>query len=189
MRASSCRRLPLLFLAALLTACSPAESPSSGDTPAGEETPDALAPKLLTFDGIEAELAALEGEPYLLNFWATWCAPCLAEMPELIEVSHEFRPQGLRLVTISYDVMVPIDDIEAAVHKVADFQQRLGLDAPVLVLDDPDYERIDTALRLPGPIPVTLAFDATGQEVARTEGPADAARFREMARAALGQNP
>ena len=138
MRDSSCRLLPLLLLTAALSACSPGEPPSTGDMPAREDAPDALTPRLLTFDGIEAELASLQGEAYLLNFWATWCAPCLAEMPELIEVSHEFRAQGLQLVTISYDVMVPIDDIEAAVNKVADFQQRLGLDAPVLVLDDPD---------------------------------------------------
>ena len=55
-----------------------------------------------------------------------------------------------------------------------------------LASDADDYDGINDALQLPGPIPVTLAFDATGQEVARIEGAAEHEQFRELARTALG---
>ena len=144
------------------------------------------APRLVDLSQVQAELAQLEGQPYLLNFWALWCAPCVAEMPALIEVAEEFADQGLAFVTINYDVMVPVDDIEGTLARVAEFQSQRGLDAAVLVYDADDYDGINDALQLPGPIPVTLAFDATGQEVARIEGAAEHEQFRELARTALG---
>ena len=145
------------------------------------------APVQVSFDDLEAKLAQLEGQPYLLNFWAMWCAPCVKELPELVEVAREFEDEGLLLVTVNYDLMVAVDDIEAKMVQLADFQDKRDLPYPVLVYDEDDYDQINEALSLPGPIPVTLAFDATGREVARTENAADAARFREMAQAALGQ--
>lgn len=157
-----------------------------------EEQPDqarlASTPVALDWPGTAAALAQLEGQPYLLNFWATWCAPCVAELPELIEVAEEFEAQGLQLVTINYDLMTPGVEPEAMLRTLADFQSARGLHYPVLVYDGDDFDAIDQALQLPGPIPVTIAFDATGKEVARTESATDAAGFRKLALAALGQS-
>ena len=69
--------------------------------------------------------------------------------------------------------------------QLVDFQKMRDFPYPVLVYDEDDYDLINKAMDLPGPVPVTLAIDATGREVARTESSADAARFREMALAAL----
>lgn len=175
--------MPRLTIAAapllcLLICCGAEEAPESSRL---SHTPVAL-----DWPGTEAALAKLEGQPYLLNFWATWCAPCVAELPELIEVTEEFASQGLQLVTINYDLMTPGVDPTAMLSTLADFQSARGLHYPVLVYDGDDYEAIDQALQLPGPIPVTLAFDANGKEVARIEGATDAAGFRGLARAALG---
>lgn len=145
------------------------------------------APIQVSFDDLAAKLAQLEGQPYLLNLWAMWCAPCVKELPALVEVAREFEEQGLILVTVNYDLMVAVDDIEAKMAQLVDFQDKRDLPYPVLVYDEDDYDRINEALSLPGPVPVTLAFDATGREVARTENAAGATRFREMAQAALGQ--
>jgi thiol-disulfide isomerase/thioredoxin len=169
--------LPLLFL---LLSCGSQEQP--------EQARLATDPVALDWPGTEAALAQLEGQPYLLNFWATWCAPCIAELPELIEVAEEFEAQGLQLVTINYDLMTPGVDASSMLANLADFQSARGLHYPVLVYDGDDYEAIDEALQLPGPIPVTIAFDATGKEVARTESATDAAGFRKLALAALGQS-
>jgi thiol-disulfide isomerase/thioredoxin len=148
----------------------------------------ATTPQALDWPGIEAALSQLEGQPYLLNFWATWCAPCVAELPELSEVAEEFESQGLQLVTINYDLMTPGVEPSAMLATLAEFQAARSLHYPVLVYDGDDYEAINQALRLPGPIPVTIAFDATGKEVARTESATDAAGFRKLALAALGQS-
>jgi len=177
--------MPRPFLVAALLLC-PLAACGSEEPP--EQTGLDHAPVALDWPGTEAALAQLEGQPYLLNFWATWCAPCIAELPELIEVAEEFEAQGLELVTINYDLMTPGVDPAAMLATLADFQSARSLHYPVLVYDGDDYEAIDQALQLPGPIPVTIAFDATGTEVARTEGATDAAGFRKLALAALGQS-
>ena len=172
----------LLFGSLLLLASSCSDEPAEAARPQLDTTPIQVS-----FSELEAKLAQLEGQPYLLNFWAMWCAPCVKELPELVEVAREFEGDGLLLVTVSYDLMVAVDDIEAKMAQLVDFQEKRDLPYPVLVYDEDDYDQINEALSLPGPVPVTLAFDATGREVARTENAADAARFREMAQAALGQ--
>jgi thiol-disulfide isomerase/thioredoxin len=166
-------RFPLLSLAAL-AAC------------AQETAPEAPTPRVVGLDAVEARLEAGRGRPLLLNFWATWCGPCIAELPELVAVAEEFRDDDLQLVTISYDFMVPgVADAEAALDLVNAHLAKSGLEMEVLVYDEDDYNGINTLLELPGPIPVTIAFDAQGNEVARVEDQADAEGFRTLVRAAL----
>lgn len=171
------RLLPLLALSLLPAGFGCSESTSSPSL--------STEPVNLDWPAIEQELAKLEG-PYLLNFWATWCAPCVAELPELVEVVREYEDQGLQLVTINYDLMVPGVDAPGILQVVRDFQTQRDLPYPVLIYDADDFEAIDTALRLPGPIPVTLAFDRAGNEVGRLEAAAGSAEFRQLAQAALG---
>src|SRR5687768_688580 len=53
--------------------------------------------------GREVELKQLRGKPVLLNFWATWCVPCRAEMPELETLYREHRSKGLVVLAVSVD--------------------------------------------------------------------------------------
>ena len=53
--------------------------------------------------GNDVKLADLAGKPIVVNFWATWCAPCKAEMPMLVELAAKYAPQGLTIVGISTD--------------------------------------------------------------------------------------
>ena len=48
-------------------------------------------------------LSSLRGHPVLLHFWATWCAPCLAELPELLALSKRLRAEGFSVVTVAVD--------------------------------------------------------------------------------------
>jgi thiol-disulfide isomerase/thioredoxin len=72
--------------------------------PAGRPTP-ALA--LTDLDGKAWSLAALKGRPVVLNFWASWCEPCRAEMPslELLQTRHE--KAGLVILSVNYQEPVP----------------------------------------------------------------------------------
>jgi len=58
---------------------------------------------LVSLDGDSVSLASLRGEVVLLNFWATWCLPCIQEHPVLVEAEREYGPQGLRIVGVLYD--------------------------------------------------------------------------------------
>lgn len=54
-------------------------------------------------DGAELAAASLLGQPLLLNFWGTWCPPCIQEMPELDRFAREFAPQGWRVLGLAVD--------------------------------------------------------------------------------------
>ena len=89
----------------------------------GESAPDF---ELRSLDGRMMQLSNLRGNPVLLNFWATWCAPCQLEMPWLAELDQQYRPQGVEIVGVS------LDDLggEQAVNK---FIAERGVRYPILI--------------------------------------------------------
>ena len=66
----------------------------------GESAPDF---ELRSLDGRTVRLSTLRGKPVLLNFWATWCAPCRVEMPWLVELDQQYRPESVQIVGVSLD--------------------------------------------------------------------------------------
>jgi cytochrome c biogenesis protein CcmG, thiol:disulfide interchange protein DsbE len=91
------------LIAALLMACAAAVGV---DTPArAAPEMDQPAPPLVAtaLDGQTFDLAKLRGKVILVNFWATWCAPCRREMPVLDAFYRRYHAQGLELIGISVD--------------------------------------------------------------------------------------
>ncbi len=149
------------------------------------------APLALTVErggiaAIEQALAAQRGHACLLNFWATWCAPCVAELPDLLAVAREHAGRGARVLGVSYDLMVPGVEPEEGVHRVRAFLEQRGLALPTVVYEAPDEEAINARFDLPGGVPVTLAFDREGKLVGRHQGEATRAEFEQLLRTALG---
>jgi len=66
----------------------------------GESAPDF---ELRSLDEPIVRLSSLRGKPVLLNFWATWCAPCRVEMPWLVQLDRQYRPRGVEMVGVSMD--------------------------------------------------------------------------------------
>jgi len=73
--------------------------------------------------GEKVAAADFDGQVVLVNFWATWCAPCRKEMPMLVELYHAYQPKGLEIVGIA------LDEVEQA----REFAASLGVDYPVLI--------------------------------------------------------
>jgi cytochrome c biogenesis protein CcmG, thiol:disulfide interchange protein DsbE len=94
----------------------------------------------------------LKGSPYVLNFWATWCDPCRAEMPAFEKVWEKYRRRGVVVVGVNIN-----DDLAAA----GDFARGLGITYP-LVVDEND--ELATELGVKG-LPQTFFIDGAGEVV------------------------
>ncbi len=104
---------------------------------------------------LEAKIRNAEG-PLVINFWATFCKPCVEEIPHFVKLNEKYRAQGLRMLFVSLDLE---EDYPAKVQSVA---QKLGIKSQVLWLDefDADYfiPKIDSAWS--GALPATLLLNA-----------------------------
>ena len=99
-------------------------------------------------------LSQLHGKIVMVNFWATWCPPCRAEMPNLNAIYNHFQPEGL--------VILSITDEEGI--KVSSFLAQSGLTYPILL--DP-LGKIHKQFHIDG-IPQSFVFDREGKLVARS---------------------
>jgi peroxiredoxin len=92
----------------------------------GSPSSDADALFALTFDdadGVAQPLARWRGTLLVVNFWATWCAPCVDEMPELNRVRAEYRSRGVEVIGIGIDSR----------ERIHAFRERHGIGFPLLV--------------------------------------------------------
>jgi peroxiredoxin len=144
---------------------------------AGSAAPAFRLPALA---GGEVDLAATRGKAVLLNFWATWCPPCVAEMPSLERLHRALGPEGLVVLTVS------TDEDEAELRR---FVARLALTLPVLV--DPGGRVAASGYRTTG-YPETFVLDREGRLLEHVVGPAEwdsperLARFRRLLAGASG---
>lgn len=120
------------------------------------------APPLVfkTPDGKDTTLAAFRGRPVLVNLWATWCAPCIAEMPTLDALA--VREAGkLHVLTISQDLR--------GAESVAPFFRKQGFKALQPYLDP----EVGFSMAYAATLPMTILYDAQGRELWRMTGGMD----------------
>jgi thiol-disulfide isomerase/thioredoxin len=112
-------------------------------------------------DGGETTLAASDGKLRLVNFWATWCAPCREEMPSLQALQEEFGGEGFEVILIATGRNSP-EAVERFFEEEG-IALETGLDPRGALAKD---------MGVPG-LPVTLILDREGREIARLMGGAD----------------
>ena len=110
----------------------------------------------------------------LLNFWATWCAPCLLEMPVFAKWQQQYGPQGLQVVGIS------MDDDSAPVRRVL---SKLKLNYPIAMGDAVLGERYGGVLGLP----LTYLIDQRGVVRAKIQGETDVNTIEKQLKLILAQ--
>jgi peroxiredoxin len=125
---------------------------------AGGVAPPVRLPSLA---GGEVDLGSLRGRVVVLNFWATWCPPCVAEMPSLERLHRTLGPEGLAVVTVS------TDEDEAELRR---FVSEHALTLPVL--RDPGGRVAASDYRTTG-YPETFTLDRGGVLLEHTVGPAE----------------
>jgi peroxiredoxin len=125
---------------------------------AGTEAPGFRLPSLA---GGEVDLASQRGKVVVLNFWATWCPPCVAEMPSLERLHRSLSPEGVSVVTVS------TDEDEAELRR---FVAEHALTLPVL--KDPGGRVAAGQYRTTG-YPETFVLDRNGRVLQHVVGPAE----------------
>ena len=121
-----------------------------------------LAPdfSLTDLNGQPLNLASYRGKVVLLDFWATWCTPCRAEIPHFVEYQNNYRPQGLQIIGISMD-----DDLKP----VGPFYKEYKMNYPVALGNDKLAEAYGGILGLP----VTFLIGRDGHIQAKYVGAVD----------------
>jgi peroxiredoxin len=105
--------------------------------------------KLTSLDGPDISLSSQRGNVVILNFWATWCGPCRAEMPTLEKVGQTYRDRGLRVIGV---------DVQESPDKVRDFLPEVGVTFPIVFDSDTALARRYRA----GGLPASFIIDREG---------------------------
>ena len=119
-----------------------------------------LAPdfSLRNLKGNYENLDSYRGQVVVLNFWATWCAPCRVEMPFFEKLYRRYRSEGMTVLAVTLD--------KNAGPKIKSFVDEYGLSFPVLLDEKGEGERLYPSMT----IPFTYVIDREGRVVARVDG-------------------
>jgi thiol-disulfide isomerase/thioredoxin len=136
--------------------------------------------RAVTADQLRAEMTALRGRVVMLNVWATWCAPCLKEIPDLVTIESELGAHGLVLVGLSVDEPEDSARVDGFRRKYFPAFRSLlrgssDMDAVVSVVD-PAWNEV---------VPTTYLIGRDGKTFSRIQGKRTLAQFRESALEAL----
>ncbi len=111
--------------------------------------------------GQPVTIESFHGKVVLLNIWATWCPPCVAEMPALDKLQADLGGEGLEVVAVSTDAQ--------GIKKSAPFFRRAGITH--LEIFNDTRAALPQALKVTG-LPISVLIDRDGHVVGRMEGPA-----------------
>ena len=116
-------------------------------------------------EGGEVALAALRGRPLLLNFWATWCPPCLKEMPLLDQFQREHAARGWQVLGLSVD---------STAAPVREYLARLPMSFAIGLAGVDGIDLSRALGNANGGLPFTVVFDRRGALVQKKIGPVHA---------------
>jgi len=149
-----------------LFSCQTQTQKSNKDTAAAKTETNSNLPKVTQIDqpGLK-NLLKPNGRPLLINFWATWCAPCREEFPDLVKIGTDYKGK-IDLITVSLDELSEING------EVPKFLAQMKSESPAYLLKTPDEEAAIEMVSKDwqGALPFTILFNAQGETVYSKQG-------------------
>jgi thiol-disulfide isomerase/thioredoxin len=142
---------------------------------AGQVAPE-FELKILGGNGKTMKLSELKGKAVLVDFWATYCEPCKAEMPWIADLQKQYGPQGFQVVGIDMDP-------EVGDQAISTFAQKMGVNYPILLGTANTMELYGGDRGLP----VNFFVDRSGKVVASELGLRDKKVLEENIKKAIGE--
>ena len=127
-----------------------------------------LGSTLHNLDGAPQSLAGWRGRILVINYWATWCAPCREEIPLFVRLQQEYAAKNVQFIGIAVD----------QADKVRAFAQEFNINYPLLIAGIDAVELSRKAGNKAGVLPYTLVLDRTGKIAASLVGSLSEARMR-----------
>jgi len=127
-----------------------------------------LDSRLTTLDGGTQTLARFRGQVLIINYWATWCAPCREEIPMFVRLQRELADKNVQFVGIAID----------QADKVRDFGREFEVNYPLLLAGVEAMDLSRRAGNTAGVLPYTLVLDREGKIAARLVGGLSEERMR-----------
>ena len=131
--------------------------------------------RVIKFEDLQKQINKVSDTTLVVHFWATWCKPCIEELPNYEKLSQEFVKKKVRFLMVSMDFT---KDLKG---KVEPFIEKNGIRSEVVLLDEPDYnawiDEIDKDWS--GTIPATLMINLTMRKRIFFEGQANMEKFIE----------
>ncbi|AWH85435.1 hypothetical protein HYN59_10040 [Flavobacterium album] len=152
--------LLLAFLGIMATACAKKEEkPEVAETPAPKPlkvySAEGVSVKAYDFDRLEYFLNKKNDTTYVVNFWATWCVPCVEELPHFEQLNEKYKKDKIKVLLVSLDMP------KMAESKLLPFIKEKQLKSDVVLLRDPDQNtwlpKVDSTWS--GAIPATIIYN------------------------------
>ena len=140
------------------------------------KTANAQVIKAATAQDVKAKIAAQKGKLTVVNFWATWCPPCVTEMPALAKLKKNYTKRGLALVLVS------ADDEKTRASKVKPFLKKNGLAGSWLISGSPErfIDKFDPTLKGAFALPRTYIYNRQGKLVKSFSGDKSYAQWEKI---------
>jgi thiol-disulfide isomerase/thioredoxin len=150
----------------LLISCQTQMQKSNEETLAAQTEPVSSFPKVTQIDAADLKkLLKPNGKPLLINFWATWCAPCREEFPDLVKIGTDYKGK-IELITISLDELSEING------EVPKFLAQMKSESPAYLLKTSDEEAAIglVSKEWQGALPFTILFNRQGERIYSKQG-------------------
>ena len=147
------------MLSAGLTACAEHKEPAAAAATQGDSA-QIFRASFPDLEGKPQPLSQWQGKILVLNFWAPWCPPCRAEIPEFIKLQEQYRQQGVVFVGVALDQK----------DKVQAFADEMGINYPMLLGESDAVEVAKLAGNRLGGLPFTAIFAKNGDIVSTVTG-------------------